>query len=88
MVLGPSITKRGQRPCETSYSGSSPPPVGTRNPWVLGSSEPTPEECLRRGGVKPSQLDPHVGSRTSPVLGDDAVNNYLRLGRLAACRDR
>ena len=31
---------------------------------------------------------PIVGSRTSPVQIDDAVNNYIRLGRRAACRDR
>ena len=32
--------------------GYFPPPVGTRNPRVLGSSEPTPEKTLRRGGTQ------------------------------------
>ena len=46
-----------------------PHPVGTRNPKVLGSSAPTPEEPLRRRGaqgvvwVKPSRLDPQSWCR-------------------------
>ena len=32
--------------------GFPPPPVETRNPRVLGSSEPTPEEPLCRGGAQ------------------------------------
>ena len=43
------------------------PPVRTLNPRVLGSSEPTHEEPLRRRGaqgvvcVRPSRLDPNRG---------------------------
>ena len=34
------------------WSGGAPPPVGTRNPLVLGSSGPTPVEPLRRRGAQ------------------------------------
>ena len=39
--------------CEkTKQLVQGPPPVGTRNPRVLGSSQPTPEELLRKGGAQ------------------------------------
>ena len=48
-------------------------PVVTQNPWVLASSEPTPEEPLRRGGAQggsgssPPIWIPNCGVQVVPV---------------------
>ena len=47
-----NLTCRGLAIASLRSDGSVSPPVGTRNPRVLGSSEPTPEEPLRRGGAQ------------------------------------
>ena len=53
--------------------------MGTRNPRVLGSSEPTPEEALRRGGAQggsgsnPPNWIPNRGVQGEPVQSDSAV---------------
>ena len=50
------------------------PPVGTRNPWVLGPSEPTPEEPRRWGGVQggsgssPPSWIPNRGVQVQMIL--------------------
>ena len=61
--------------------------MGTRNSRVFGSSEPTPEEPLRRRGAEggsgssPSNWIPNSGVQGWPVQSDDAVNSYVRLER-------
>ena len=58
--------------------------VVNRNPWVLGSSEPTPEELLRKGRsagrawVKPSQLDSNRGVQGEPCTGVAKSDNISR----------
>ena len=58
--------------------------------------EPTSEEPLRGGGAQggsgstPPSWIPNRGvqDEACTVQSDDAVNNYIRLGRRTACRDR
>ena len=57
-AMGPASEPHPQHGSHASTQASDvvpgvvPHPWGTRNPRVLGSSEPTPEEPLRRGGAQ------------------------------------
>ena len=57
---------------------TAPHPWGPGTPWVLGSSEPIPEEPLRRSArrvwVKPSQLDLQPWGPAQARTEDTAVN--------------
>ena len=67
-------------PMEATFPIPSPP-VGTWNPGNLSSSDPTPEEPLRRGGAQggsgssPPNWIPNSGVQGVPVQSDDAVNS-------------
>ena len=67
-----------------------PPPVGTRNPQVFGSLEPTHEEPLRRGGAQggsgssPPSWIPNCGVQGEPVQMI-LRSTCIRAGRRAGC---
>ena len=76
----------------TRINKFNPPSVATRNPWFLGSSEPTRRAPAweRMAGlvwVKPSQLEPQSWGPGRVSTVGIAVK-LPRPGRRAACRDR
>ena len=68
------------------WGPGTPGSSALRNPLP---KSPCVEEGCRAGlGQTLPAGSPIVWSRTSPVLGADAVNSNIRLGRSAACCDR